>query len=235
MQELDSPLAARGVATPSHGERKTPLDAIVLHYTGMASSAAALLRLCDPASEVSCHYFVKEDGAVLQLVPESRRAWHAGRSLWAGESDMNSRSIGIEIVNPGHDGGLPPYPEAQIEAVIALCRDIAARHAIVPQRVLAHSDIAPGRKRDPGEMFPWQQLHKAGVGHWARPHRPGDAVPAADEGEARAMLGRYGYGAGPSLAAVVGAFQRHFRPARVDGVADWSTLATLRDLIAALP
>ena len=247
MQTPDSPVAARFAASPSHGERKGPLDAIVLHYTGMASGAAALLRLCDPATEVSCHYFVAEDGGVLQLVPEARRAWHAGRSLWAGESDMNSRSIGIEIVNPGHAGGCPPFAGAQVEATIALCRDIAARHGIPPQRILAHSDIAPGRKQDPGEVFPWDTLHRAGVGHWTPPEKisGGRFLSPGESGQPvealQAMLAMVGYGVvitggyDAATKAVVEAFQRHFRPALVDGVADASTITTLRNLLASLP
>ncbi len=159
---------------------------------------------------------------------------------------MNSRSIGIEIVNPGHDGGLPPYPDAQIDAVIALCRDIAARLALRPERVLAHSDIAPGRKSDPGEFFPWPRLHQAGVGHWVAPIpiRPGPVYEPGALGPPvaalQALLAAYGYGAAPSgvydeaTRDVVAAFQRHFRPAWVDGVADVSTIETLRLLSASL-
>jgi N-acetylmuramoyl-L-alanine amidase len=153
--------------SPNHGERRngrTP-DCILLHYTGMPTGEGALARLCDPEAEVSSHYLVFEDGSVLQLVSEARRAWHAGAGRWKDDTDLNSCSIGVEIVNPGHDGALPPYPKAQIEAVASLCRDIAARHAIAAERILAHSDIAPGRKRDPGEHFPWETLHALGVGH----------------------------------------------------------------------
>ena len=227
-------------------------DCIILHYTGMASAQAALGALCDPAREVSCHYFVHEDGAVLQLVPEAMRAWHAGASSWQGERDMNSRSIGIEIVNPGHAGGveggaIAPYPEAQIASVIALCFDICRRRAIAPERVLAHSDIAPGRKIDPGETFPWARLHKAGVGHWVAPAPPakGKILAPGDAGREVTLLqkrlARYGYGLDISKVydaqteRVVRAFQRHFRPALVDGRADGSTRRTLGALISALP
>lgn len=238
-------LLAEAHPSPNHGERRGMApDAIILHYTGMASGAAALARLCDPRSEVSAHYFIDEDGTILQLVPEARRAWHAGQSCWAGETDMNSASIGIEIQNGGHEFGATAYPEAQIEALIALCRDIMNRHAITPSRVLAHSDIAPGRKIDPGEYFPWGKLAAAGVGHYVAPHPIGDDVPlapgASDEKieELQRMLAAYGYDIGVSgrydkkTETVVAAFQRHFRPARVDGMADFSTLATLRDLLA---
>ncbi len=244
----DSALARKVVPSPNHGERcAAPLDAIILHYTGMPTGEAALQLLCNPLAEVSCHYLVWEDGRIWQLVPEARRAWHAGRSLWAGETDMNSRSIGVEIVNPGHDGGAPPYPDAQIDAVIALCRDIGSRYSIAPQRVLGHSDIAPTRKRDPGENFPWRRLHEAGVGHWVPPAPP-RAGPRYESGAIgppvaalQTMLAAYGYG----LAAngvydeaardAVAAFQRHFRPSLVDGIADMSTLETLRDVLRALP
>ncbi len=231
--------------SPNHGERRRGLDALVLHYTGMSSGAAALARLCDPASDVSCHYLVWEDGRLTQLVAEARRAWHAGRGFWAGETDMNSASIGIEIVNRGHDGGCPSYPAAQIAALIALCRDVTARRAIPAQRVLAHSDIAPDRKIDPGEWFPWRELALAGIGLWCEPAprtggpvlRLGDA--GADVETLRADLARLGYGTpihgryDEALAAVVAAFQRHFRPASVDGIADCSTRLTLAALLEA--
>lgn len=243
----DSPLVQRTVSSPNHGERRGSVNCVILHYTGMADDASALAWLCNPASEVSCHYYVREDGEVLQLVPEARRAWHAGRSSWRGETDINSHSIGIEIVNPGHAGGLPPFPQTQIEAVIALCRDIARRHGISPPNFLAHSDIAPGRKQDPGERFPWKTIHRHGIGHWVVP-------PAWDASEALAIgdtgtrvvalqtaLAGYGYGLAitgtydSDTIKVVAAFQRHFHPVRVDGVADAATTATLTALLAHLP
>jgi N-acetylmuramoyl-L-alanine amidase len=237
-------LLAKAHPSPNHGERRgmTP-DAIILHYTGMASGAAALAHLCDPASEVSAHYFIDANGGILQLVPEARRAWHAGQSFWAGETDMNSASIGIEIQNGGHEFGATAYPEAQIDALIALCRDIMSRHAIAPSRVLAHSDIAPGRKIDPGEYFPWGALAAAGIGHYVRPHPIGDDMPLETGAkgekveELQAMLAAYGYDIDASghydkkTEQVVAAFQRHFRPARVDGKADRSTMETLGDLL----
>lgn len=235
--------------SPNYGERKGRVpDAIVLHYTGTPTTEEALRRLCDPATELSAHYLVPEDGLVVQLVPESLRAWHAGRGYWSGERDMNSVSIGIEIANPGHDGGNPPYLPEQIAAVIALCRDICARWRIRPCRVLAHSDLAPDRKADPGEHFPWDMLAQAGIGHYVAP------CPIVDEGTSYArgdhgieveslqsMLAMYGYGLnitglyGTKTEATVTAFQRHFRQARVDGVADHSTRETLRRLLAARP
>jgi N-acetylmuramoyl-L-alanine amidase len=245
----DSPVVRDIVPSPNHGVRKDVAspDSIILHYTGMPTGESALAWLCDPASQVSCHYFVWEDGRVTQLVPEERRAWHAGRGFWAGASDLNSHSIGIEIVNPGHEGGSPDFPTAQIEAVIALCADICARRCIAPQRILAHSDIAPARKRDPGEKFPWDVLGRAGVGHWRSPEpiAGGRFFGRGDQGQPvealQAMLALYGYGIPvnglfcEATEQVVGAFQRHFRPERVDGVADVSTITTLRNLIAAQP
>ena len=184
---------------------------------------------------------------MIQLVPETRRAWHAGKSAWAGEVDINSCSIGIEIANPGHEFGYPDFPPKQIKAVIALCQDIIRRHHIRADRVLAHSDIAPGRKQDPGEKFPWRQLHKAGIGHWVMPSRGGKGA-ALKTGEGgpdvlalQEELAAYGYGIsasgefGPATASVVTAFQRHFRPARVDGIADASTRITLQKLLVTRP
>lgn len=245
----ESTVAAKVFPSPNHGERKGGQrpDMVILHYTGMPEAGEALQWLCNPVSQVSAHYFVFEDGHVLQMVPEGRRAWHAGASFWDGETDINSRSIGIEIANPGHPGGLPPFPEAQIDAVMALTRDIASRWRISPTRILAHSDVAPGRKLDPGEVFPWQRLHEGGLGHWVAPApiRDGRFFARGDEGmpiEAlQAMLTMYGYGLkitgvfDENTEKVVAAFQRHFRPERVDGVADASTITTLRDLIAKRP
>ncbi|MES1151041.1 MAG: N-acetylmuramoyl-L-alanine amidase, partial [Dongia sp.] len=151
--------------SPNQGERAPgkPVDILLLHYTGMVSDERALKWLCDPESGVSSHYFVFEDGRIAQLVDEGRRAWHAGQSFWAGETDINSRSVGIEVANPGHQFGYRAFPDAQIAAVVALCQEILSRHEIPPERVLAHSDVAPLRKDDPGELFPWGVLAKAGV------------------------------------------------------------------------
>jgi N-acetylmuramoyl-L-alanine amidase len=233
----------------NHDERRggREPDILLLHYTGMESAEAACQRLCAAESNVSCHYVVLEDGATLQLVPERLRAWHAGVSSWEGETDVNSRSIGVEIANPGHEFGYPDFPDAQIAAVVELCRDISARWSMQPQLVLAHSDVAPRRKEDPGEKFPWARLAAAGVGHWVEPTPLDDdgGLGEGDEGEPveqlQTLLSLYGYGIeidgryGSATGAVVRAFQRHFRQARIDGVADFSTTDTLRNLLKALP
>jgi N-acetylmuramoyl-L-alanine amidase len=242
----DSPLVQQVCPSPNHEPRRGGArpDILLLHYTGMKTTQAALERLCDPGARVSSHYLVFEDGRILQLVPEARRAYHAGESSWEGTTDVNSRSIGIEIGNQGHDFGCPAFPEPQIAAVIALCRDIVARWSIAPWRVLAHSDVAPLRKRDPGEVFPWPRLAAAGVGFWVEPApiEVGDALSPGDRGDAVAklqrMLAAYGYGIAASghydaqTHEIVAAFQRHFRPERVDGVADVSTVRTLESLLA---
>jgi N-acetylmuramoyl-L-alanine amidase len=241
--------AAQVIASPNHGERRDGRmpDMIVLHYTGMPTAEAALTWLTVAESEVSSHYFVWEDGRIVQLVPEERRAWHAGRSVWQGERDINSCSIGIEIVNAGHPGGLPEFPSIQIDAVIALCRDIAARRQIVAERVLAHSDVAPVRKVDPGEKFPWEVLAAQGVGHFVEPaaisggrfFQRGDSGPPVEA--LQAMLGLYGYDTPVNglfcerTEGDIAAFQRHFRRERVDGIADASTIDTLHRLLKALP
>jgi N-acetylmuramoyl-L-alanine amidase len=233
-------------SSPNFGPRAAgkPIDILLLHYTGMPSAEGALAWLCDPRSEVSSHYFVFEDGRVVRMVAEEGRAWHAGKSFWAGETDINSRSIGIEIANPGHAFGYRPFPPAQIGALIGLCRGILARHRIPPERVLAHSDVAPLRKDDPGELFPWGELHAAGIGRWVPPEpiAEGQRLRLGDTGGAVADLKRrfrrYGYSLGAEsqfddeTAAVVRAFQRHFRPALVDGIADLSTVRTLDRLLA---
>ena len=167
----DSSVVERVVPSPNIGERaggREP-DMIVLHYTGMQTGDAALERLCDPEAKVSSHYLVYENGSTVQMVPEALRASHAGVSSWEGETDTNSRSIGIEIVNPGHDFGYPAFPSRQIAAVIVLCKGILTRHTILRENIVAHSDVAPARKQDPGEKFPWKLLHDSGVGLWVEP------------------------------------------------------------------
>jgi N-acetylmuramoyl-L-alanine amidase len=222
-------------------------DMLLLHYTGMETPEAACEKLCAVSSGVSCHYFVDEDGTIVQMVDEDMRAWHAGVSFWKGETDINSRSIGIEIHNHGHNGIYTGFPDAQMASVIALCSDIVQRHGIAPERVLGHSDVSPGRKLDPGEKFDWRRLNAAGIGHWVEPVPVGGGIfmQAGEEGEPVAalqgLLAAYGYGIEVSgrydaaTVAVVEAFQRHFRTNRVDGVADRSTIETLKRLIDALP
>ena len=240
----DSPLATRIVPSPNFGDRRgRTIDSIILHYTGMSGGDSALERLIDPASEVSCHYLVWENGRIDQLVAERDRAWHAGRSFWAGERDINAVSIGIEIVNAGHDGGCPPYPDAQIAAVVALCVDCRARHAIARSRVLAHSDVAPDRKTDPGEHFPWATL-AAGNACLFVPPAAFQTGPILDVGTSGAAVAALrddfaclgfdpppGDAYDPAMARIVAAFQRRHRPTLVDGRADLSTRQTLRLLL----
>ena len=243
----DSPLATLWCPSPNRDTRRNGRkpDLLLLHYTGMETAESALDWLTRQESGVSCHYFVDEEGRIAQLVREEERAWHAGQSAWAGETDINSCSIGIEIHNPGHDFDYPDFPEAEMRAVEALCLDILSRHAVPPHRVLAHSDVAPGRKRDPGEKFDWQRLARVGIGLWIPPAPlQGDTgLGPGDEGDAVAHLQRqlmeFGYGVeitttyGTGLEKVVEAFQRHFRPERIDGRADASTLETLALLLDA--
>ena len=243
----DSSVVERVEPSPNFDER-TGLalpDMIVLHYTGMQFSHEAVHRLCDPKARVSSHYVVMENGSILQLVPEVKRAWHAGISSWCGDSDINSRSIGIEICNPGHDFGYPEFPARQIAAVITLCRAILTRNIIRPENVVAHSDVAPSRKQDPGEKFPWKRLAQSQIGLWVEPVpiSKGSVLQRDDSGDEvtqlQKALGDYGYGINVNgtydreTQEAVTAFQRHFRPARVDGITDASTRETLRRLLVA--
>jgi N-acetylmuramoyl-L-alanine amidase len=216
--------------SPNHDDRPAgkAIDILLLHYTGMRDAGSALERLTDPAAKVSSHYLVDEDGTVCRLVDETRRAWHAGVSWWAGERDVNGVSIGIELVNPGHEFGYRSFPPAQMQALTALARDILARHPIPPRRVLGHSDVAPARKQDPGELFDWRGLAAAGIGLWPEPAQgPGELAAV------QAALAGYGYEVRPSgqmdalTRAALTAFQRHFRPARLDGLADAETRALI--------
>ncbi len=232
----DSSIASDVIPSANYGERnkgRLP-DMIVLHYTGMPDVEGAIAQLCTAG------------GRIVQCVPEAKRAWHAGVASWAGEEDINSCSIGIEIVNRGHDWGYPEFPLRQIAAVIALCRGIMLRRKVPPHRVLGHSDVAPARKKDPGEKFPWHSLANSGVGHWVQPapivrgETLKSGIISDDVRDLQQALAKYGYGVpingkydGPTM-EVVTAFQRHFRPARVDGIADRSTLTTLQALLASL-
>lgn len=245
----DSSVVSDVIPAANYGERRNDRspDMIILHYTGMKDAEAAVRRLTVAGTEVSAHYIVHTDGRIVQCVPEKLRAWHAGASSWSGDTDINSCSIGVEIVNGGHDHGLPDYPLRQIAAIIALCKGIIIRRNVQPHRILGHSDIAPGRKQDPGEKFPWQLLADSGVGLYVRPaplvDGPGLEIGTTGE-EVKVLqesLRDFGYGIGVSghfdspTREVVMAFQRHFRPARVNGIADLSTIATLRALIESRP
>jgi len=239
------PPKMRDRASPNQEERPagvTP-DMLILHYTGMTSAGAAIDRLCDPVARVSAHYVVEEDGAIWRLVPEARRAFHAGQSGWLGRHDINGHSIGIEIVNPGHEFGYRPFPEAQMHAVEELCRDIFTRWTIPPRLVVGHSDVAPHRKQDPGELFDWPRLARAGIGLWpnfaAVPRDiPGDIL--GDARDMQAMLIRYGYDLPESgildqrTTQVLVAFQRHFRPENCDGLADAETRRRIALVAAAV-
>jgi N-acetylmuramoyl-L-alanine amidase len=237
--------------SPNHDARPAgaPIDMLVLHYTGMQTAEEALARLCDPKAKISAHYTVGTDGIVYRHVPEERRAWHAGQSFWAGRPSVNDVSIGVELVNPGHEFGYVPFTERQIDALIELAVPILDRHDIPARRVLGHSDVSPGRKNDPGELFPWQQLAACGIGPWPKArtfsspvHEGGSIAPAystqseAEGGGIAAQLSRFGYGVPPQveipLATVIAAFQRHFRPACIDGVADAECAAILASLTA---
>lgn len=243
--------------SPNFNDRKHPIDMLVLHYTGMETGQAALERMGDAEAQVSAHYMIWEDGRVVQLVGEDKRAWHAGVSRWQGDNDLNSRSIGIEIVNGGHDWPLdndvlPPYPDAQIDAVIELCQGILERWDIPQRRIVGHSDIAPDRKDDPGEHFPWQRLAQAGIGLW--PLTPSDnpgALPDPDGrelargdagtsvGRLQRMLAEIGYATPLSdqyeamTEACVRAFQRRWAADRVSGQADLVTLQRISIVAAA--
>lgn len=221
------------------------IDILVLHYTGMASARAALERMRDPTAKVSAHWCIDEDGQIYRLVPENMRAWHAGLSYWRRRQLVNDTSIGIELVNPGHEFGYRPFPRAQMDALIALAGDILTRYEIAATNVVGHSDVSPLRKQDPGELFDWARLARHGIGVWPQAAgEPGRAAPALGPGaagaEVRALqenLFDFGYGLssdghyGEESEAIVRAFQRHFRQARVDGVADGGTRAILDNLL----
>ncbi|SDC85109.1 N-acetylmuramoyl-L-alanine amidase [Sphingomonas sp. YR710] len=214
--------------SPNHDERTLPISMVVLHYTGMQDASSAIERLTDPAAKVSSHYVVAEDGQVLRLVPEPLRAWHAGKSFWRGITDVNSASVGIEIVNPGHEFGYRPFPRAQMDSVVPLVADIVRRYSIAPINVVGHSDIAPQRKDDPGELFDWEMLAKVGLA-LARP-RKGLADPHWTPGGFLLALERFGYDVSDGQAAVR-AFQRRFRPGTIDGIADGECRAILLRLL----
>jgi N-acetylmuramoyl-L-alanine amidase len=228
-QIIDSP-------SPNFSERLAPVSMLVLHYTGMEDAASAIAWLRNPVSKVSCHYLVAEDGQILRMVDEDKRAWHAGNSHWRGITDVNSASIGIEIVNPGHEWGYRAFPEGQMAAVEGLCRDVLSRHRIPPYRIVGHSDIAPDRKSDPGELFEWRRLAENGIGLWPSPaaelvRRRGRGVGVIERAAALADLARIGYCVGAATVQVaVAAFQRRFRPERWDGLIDSETRVRLKQV-----
>jgi N-acetylmuramoyl-L-alanine amidase len=218
--------------SPNFDERDHPVSIIVLHYTGMKDAASAIERLSDPQSKVSCHYLVAEDGQVCRMVPEEKRAWHAGVSYWRGLQGLNSHSIGIEIVNPGHELGYRPFPEAQMDALIPLVADIKERYHITRGNVVGHSDIAPQRKQDPGELFPWARLAKLRL---ALPRPTKNLLdPNWTDGGFLLALERFGYDVSDKLAAVV-AFQRRFRPELIDGEIDGECRSILLALLLPKP
>lgn len=230
--------------SPNFDARTAPPDMVVVHYTGMQTGEEALARLRDPEAKVSAHYLIEEDGRVFSLVAEERRAWHAGVSFWKGEGNINAVSIGIELVNPGHDWGYRAFPDAQIDALVALLGEIRGRWSVPDARIVGHSDVAPARKQDPGELFPWARLAAAGHGLWVEPPAaPGAPLGLGDEGTGvfalQAGLTRLGYDSAPSgqfdeaTQTIVTAFQRHWRPTLVDGVADGETRARLVHLLRA--
>jgi len=214
--------------SPNWDERAHPVSMLVLHYTGMPDAAGAISRLTDPAAKVSSHYLVAEDGQVLAMVAEDKRAWHAGASSWRGMEDVNSRSVGIEIVNPGHEWGYRPFPRQQLDALLPLVAGILGRHRIEPRNVVGHSDVAPTRKQDPGELFPWDEFGRRGLAV-ARPEDP-RADPGWTSGGFLLALNRWGYNVSDGPAAVR-AFQRRFRQNKVDGIADGQCRAILLALL----
>ena len=215
--------------SPNYDDRRAGSypDMLILHYTGMRSAEESLHRLCDPVAKVSAHYLIDEDGTIYRLVEENMRAWHAGVSHWAGETDINTCSVGIELQNPGHEFGYRAFPDAQMTVLIALCAEILSRHSIPSDRILGHSDVAPSRKEDPGELFDWQRLAAAGIG------RVPDMISSVDEmdnREARSGLTAIGYDPDAALAKVVTAFQRHYRQSNTEGRLDGETAALIRAL-----
>ena len=221
-------LVHRETPSPNWNERALPISMVVLHYTGMRTAAEALERMCDPAAEVSAHYMIDEDGTVHRLVDEAKRAWHAGKSYWRGVTDVNSASIGIELVNPGHEWGYRAFTEAQMDSLIPLLGDIVKRHDIPRANVVGHSDIAPARKEDPGELFEWERLARVRLALPAPCIALG--APFPNDGAFLRGLERFGYDISNGRAAVA-AFQRRWRPVRIDGEIDGELGAILFKLL----
>ena len=221
-------LVHRENLSPNCDERALPVQMVVLHYTGMPSAVEAEQRMCDPAAKVSAHYMIDEDGEVVRLVPEYKRAWHAGKSYWRGLNDINSASIGIELVNPGHENGYRPFAKPQMEALIPLMAGITRRYGITRGNIVGHSDVAPARKDDPGELFDWEKLARLRL---ALP-RPSRYLtdPMWSDASFLLALERFGYDVVDGEAAVR-AFQRRFRPSCIDGVIDGQCRAMLLSLL----
>lgn len=218
--------------SPNFDERKLPVTMLVLHYTGMPDAASALNWMCDPVSKVSAHYCVTEDGQVIRMVDESKRAWHAGVARWRGITDINSASIGIEIVNPGHEWGYRPFPEEQISALIPLVGDVVKRHGITRGNIVGHSDVAPARKQDPGELFPWHRLARLRL---ALPRPTKNLMdPHWSDGGFLLALERFGYDITDPVAAIR-AFQRRYRPEMIDGIIDGECRSILLALLLPQP
>ena len=224
----DDELVQREVLSPNCNARKLPVTMAVLHYTEMASQEAAIERLCDPEAEVSAHYIISRTGEVVRLVPEEKRAWHAGRSSWRGVTDVNSASVGIELDHPGHGLGYEPFPDAQIDALLPLLARIVKQHDIPRANVVAHSDVAPARKTDPGELFPWEQLAQIGLCLPTPKAQLGD--PFDNDGAFFLALERFGYDISDER-KVVEAFQRRWRPRNIDGVIDAECRAIVFQLL----
>lgn len=218
--------------SPNFDDRTLPVSMIVLHYTGMQDAASAIERLCDPEAKVSAHYLIAEDGRILRMVAEDKRAWHAGKSYWRGITNINSASIGIELVNPGHEFGYRPFPVAQIDALIPLMQGIVTRHGITRGNIVGHSDIAPARKDDPGELFPWERLARLRL---ALPSPTKNLMdPHWTDAGFLLALERFGYDVTEPVAAIQ-AFQRRFRPSRFDGIIDGETRSKLLALLLPRP
>jgi N-acetylmuramoyl-L-alanine amidase len=229
-------LELQEIRSPNHDERPPaqPVDILLLHYTGMQSAQAAIDRLVDPTTKVSAHYLIEEDGTAWRLVAEDQRAWHAGVSAWGGARDINARSIGIELVNPGHEFGYRPFPPAQMDSLEALALDILSRHPIPARHVLGHSDVAPSRKQDPGELFDWEGLSRHGIGLWPRPDREPLSWSVSEFQKALSLFGYEVPSHGEldeATRAVLIAFQRHFRPSQLDGLPDPESAGLLADLL----
>lgn len=223
----------KSYTSPNFNLRTVPVSMLVLHYTGMQDAKSALQRLCDPKAKVSAHYVVDEAGQVFALVAEENRAWHAGIAHWRGITDINNASIGIEIVNGGHDFGLPEFPTAQISAVIKLCQDILQRHDISPSNIVGHNEIAASRKLDPGEKFPWEKLARAGIGIWPKSKNQTTII---NLDEAKTHLQTIGYDvqsndiSGKAEHCLLSEFQRRYRPQKIDGLLDAETSLLLRQI-----